>query len=448
MATLATADGPMAGLGNMDATDATNPRAKARPAWLGTLLVLHLGYAGYYLCRANFSVSLPLLRQELVSRGSSMSDATLTLGRIAALGVLAYGIAKFGAGALADRLGGRRSFLLGMGGAILATIAFGLSGSVPLFAMAWLANRAAQSIGWPGLVRTASGSFPASKYGTLLGILSLSYLVGDAASRWLLGSLMGQGYGWRQIFFVSASGLAVIFCVVAWVLRRSEAPAVPVHDHEASAPAPIPLEPRTAELFRDQRVYLVCILSLGLTLARSILTDWTPLYYVDRLGMSVAEAAGASAWFPLWGGVAVLVAGFASDRLGARGNGTVTLGGLVLAAVALGAVAWMRVPGGTFAPVAAIAVAGIGMMGPYSLLAGAIALDLGGKKRSATISGIVDGVGYLGGAAGQELAARAAGSGRYEAGFLGLTVVMLIMVPVALLLRRAASLKSRSVVVG
>jgi len=37
------------------------------------------------------------------------------------------------------------------------------------------------------------------------------------------------------------------------------------------------------------------------------------------------------------------------------------------------------------------------MIGPYSYLAGAISVELGGKEGSATTAGIVDGVGYLGG---------------------------------------------------
>jgi sugar phosphate permease len=36
-------------------------------------------------------------------------------------------------------------------------------------------------------------------------------------------------------------------------------------------------------------------------------------------------------------------------------------------------------------------------IGPYSYLAGAISLDFGGKQGSATASGLIDGVGYLGG---------------------------------------------------
>ena len=37
------------------------------------------------------------------------------------------------------------------------------------------------------------------------------------------------------------------------------------------------------------------------------------------------------------------------------------------------------------------------MLGPYSFLAGAISMDFGGKKGSATACGWIDGVGYVGG---------------------------------------------------
>ena len=37
------------------------------------------------------------------------------------------------------------------------------------------------------------------------------------------------------------------------------------------------------------------------------------------------------------------------------------------------------------------------MIGPYSYLGGAMSLDFGGKQGSATASGFIDGIGYLGG---------------------------------------------------
>jgi sugar phosphate permease len=48
-------------------------------------------------------------------------------------------------------------------------------------------------------------------------------------------------------------------------------------------------------------------------------------------------------------------------------------------------------------PVALVALVAFLIIGPYAYLAGAIALDFGGKQGSGTASGLIDGVGYLGG---------------------------------------------------
>lgn len=56
---------------------------------------------------------------------------------IASLGVAAYAIGKFPAGAMADYFGGRRNFLGGMVGSVFFTVVFALSGGLPLFTLAW-----------------------------------------------------------------------------------------------------------------------------------------------------------------------------------------------------------------------------------------------------------------------------------------------------------------------
>ena len=47
--------------------------------------------------------------------------------------------------------------------------------------------------------------------------------------------------------------------------------------------------------------------------------------------------------------------------------------------------------------VGVVGLVGFILIGPYSYLAGAIALEFGGRQGSAAASGIIDGVGYLGG---------------------------------------------------
>jgi OPA family glycerol-3-phosphate transporter-like MFS transporter len=58
-----------------------------------TVTLMVTGYAGYYLCRSDLSVAMPLLIAEMASRGIAPDDARIRLGTIASLGVLAYATA-------------------------------------------------------------------------------------------------------------------------------------------------------------------------------------------------------------------------------------------------------------------------------------------------------------------------------------------------------------------
>ncbi len=44
-----------------------------------------------------------------------------------------------------------------------------------------------------------------------------------------------------------------------------------------------------------------------------------------------------------------------------------------------------------------VGITGFFLLGPYSMLGGVCALDMGGAKAAATSAGLIDGVGYLGG---------------------------------------------------
>src|SRR5262245_10899766 len=97
-----------------------------------TIVLLMTGYAGYYLCRSNLSVTLPLLTDELVAHGMTPADARIRLATLSSLGVLAYAVGKLCLGGTADVFGGRRTFLTGMGGAVVFTLLFSFAGSMPL----------------------------------------------------------------------------------------------------------------------------------------------------------------------------------------------------------------------------------------------------------------------------------------------------------------------------
>jgi sugar phosphate permease len=403
-----------------------------------TVALIVTGYAGYYLCRSDLAVAMPLLIAEMARHGIAPDDARIQLGTIASLGVFAYAIGKFPGGWLADFLGGRRNFLFGMGGSILFTVLFGLAGGIPLFTIAWMGNRLIQSLGWAGMVKITSRWFSYSSYGTVMGIISLSYLFGDAASREFMSVLIAAGLGWRGLFFAAAVTLGVFLLLNLALLKETperigfpEPPANPANlfGAEGEKPAPESLAALLRTFARSGVFWLVCSLSCGITVLRETFNLWTPTYFVQSVGLTVADAAQKSALFPLFGGLSVLVAGYLSDRLGKSGRAAVILYGMILSAAALFLLAFglfANFGGSKAGPIALVALIAFLMIGPYSYLGGAISLDFGGKQGSATASGLIDGAGYLGGVlAGNSFAGISVVWG-WKGAFVSLGIVALI----------------------
>lgn len=127
---------------------------------------------------------------------------------------------------------------------------------------------------------------------------------------------------------------------------------------------------------------------------------WTPqyLYDVAKTAGSTTALSGAiakTAFFGIAGMTGSLVVGRLSDRAGpGRRSGIMTASlALLTLAVLFLAHGQLRDP---LVVALVIGLAGLFLLGPYSLLAGAITLDVAGKRGASTTAGIVDGVGYVG----------------------------------------------------
>ncbi len=232
--------------------DAANGGAQSRSLRLrqtATVLLLFGGYGALYFCRADLSVATPLLVDELGKHGVSHGDAIIRIGSIASFGVFAYALGKLFLGGLGDFWGGRVSFLIGLVGATGFTLMFASGLSLPLFTMAWIGNRLTQSLSWAGLIKVSSKWFDYSSYGMIIGILSISYLVGDAAARQWMGMLIAHGFGWRTLFYFAAAVVGLFLTVNFLFLR--ECPISGLHDNPGELQ---PMDPGLfARLFGLQR---------------------------------------------------------------------------------------------------------------------------------------------------------------------------------------------------
>jgi sugar phosphate permease len=400
-----------------------------------TVLLLFGGYCACYFCRADLSVATPLLIDELGSHGISHGDALVYIGKIASVGVFAYAVGKLFLTGLGDFWGGRPNVLIGLGGATLFTVLFTLGGTLPVFLLAWLGNRLTQSITWAGMLKVSSRWFDFTSHGSIIGILSISYLVGDAAARQCMGSLIHAGYGWRALFYLAAA-VAGFFLLanLVWLretrasLGYAEAMPNPQNVYGAASGRPASVAALVLPLFRSRAFLLVCLLSLACTIVRETFNDWTPVYLRDFFGYSNGDAASASAVFPAVGALSVIVSGWVSDRLGPNSRAAVMGVGLTATAIALLVLAWLRpsLTGTLTLPLFAIGMTAFCLLGPYSYLGGALAVDFGGKQGAALSSGIIDGVGYLGSVLGGVTVARASVAFGWGGVFMALAAVSLI----------------------
>ncbi len=369
--------------------------------WQGiTLATLFVGYAGYYLCRSNLSVVTPLLLQDPTGSGPTREQ----IGAIASAGVLCYALGKFTNGILGDFLGGRRLFLLGMAASTVCTVLFGLSSGLPVLLVLWAVNRYVQSMGWGSLLKLVAVWFPLHRQASLMGVLSMSFLLGDALARLYLGLFISQGVGWRGVFLIAAATLGAITAISLFTLKARPGdlglpePAVNpenIFGADGNTLHPESLTSLLRPLLVNPIFWMVCAMKVGLTLIRETFHFWIPTYLTEQAGMDPGEAAQSSMLFPLVGAVAAVLAGSLSERLN-RQHGRVAVPSLVLLTAALGVLAMVPVEGQPVRALLLLSAVAFFLLPPYSLCTGIIPLDLGGKRGSSTTAGLLDSASYLG----------------------------------------------------
>lgn len=105
-----------------------------------TFWACFFGYSVCYFTRQSLSYTAPVLRQAMGWKGLS------EIGKLQSLFPLAYGSSRFLGGLLGDLMSPKRVFALGLCVCSLLNIAFGLSSTLPQFAVFWLLNGCFQGV--------------------------------------------------------------------------------------------------------------------------------------------------------------------------------------------------------------------------------------------------------------------------------------------------------------
>ena len=362
------------------------------------IAALLVAYGSFYLCRANVDAALPFLAREGHDKTS--------LGLLSSVATGTYAIGKIVLGATGDALGGSRLMLAAIAGSVVCSLAFGASHLLVSFVVLAAANRFFQSGGWPGLVHTVSQRFEPARHGLIMGILSTSYELGNVCALLLCGLV--ARWGWRALFVVNPLLLAVVGGAAVLSLPSEPSDrAASIGTGTASARPPREaLSQVLPHLFQSGAFWTAITLSALLTFIRIGFLTWTPTFLSE---ISLATQSGGipgaivkSALFPAAGVIAAPCFGVLSDRLGPGRRAPLMAASLtvVVALVLFLAHGGVRAPLGAAMLIAAI---GLFLLGPYSLPAGALALDAAGRRGPATAAGIIDGAGYIGATASGSL---------------------------------------------
>lgn len=389
----------------------TDPEVARLTRWrVSTFWVMLLGYVGYYLCRKNLSAAFPLM-------GDTFDYTNAELGMIAAASEVAYAMGKFINGPLGDKLGGKKIFLLGMAGAIVFNVVFAFSWTLWMFIAVWCLCRYFLSMGWGGIAKTIGYWYPAERNGTIMGFISINFQFGGVAAVLFAGLLVELGSGWRGLFLWPA---LVLTGVWVWAFLASKAkptdviPETNFGQAESGHGHMVELENEEGDDSPSVKTILVGLLKLRIyrhllffsfltTLLRSVFFHWTPKFLAD-IGQDNTMAILKSALFPFLGCLGTVALGWYTDNYAKGGDRYramwIMLGGLTACLVGIAACASVDASGLANVIVVLTGGAGFFLLGPYSMTSGCLSLDIAGSRGAGTCTGMLDGVGYLGGAIG------------------------------------------------
>lgn len=362
--------------------EAMTQRSGRYQALLVGLLSLNFGILFFDRNALNFL--MPFVRPDL-----GLSDTQV--GMLSSGLSLTWAIMGFTVGRLSDRLGSRKPIIVG------ATIAFCLCSVVSGFAESFLMLLGARILmgAAEGGVMPVSHSMIAAEVNEERRGLAMG--IGQNLGSNVLGSAVAPlvlipvaiAYGWRDAFFLAAiPGLisaALIWFFIKEPAKRTEAHAAP--------------RPTIAEAFADRNIQLCAVISV--LLVSYLVCCWTflPLYLTSERGFSPDVTKWLMATLGISAGIGSFAVAALSDRIGRRPAiiGFSFLGVILpLGAMYFTGSPWL---------LAVIFFVGWGLNGVFPLFMATIPSESVDPRLTASLTGIVMGIGeVLGGVLGPSIA--------------------------------------------
>lgn len=366
-------------------------------AWqIRVFWLLWTAYASYYLCRVNFAVAQPAILREFGTWTAAQ------VGTIPSVYALFYAAGQMINGTLGQRFGARRMMTAALLVASATNFAFSFASSYELMLVLWAINGYAQSAGWSLLVQTISNWNTSRRRGTIMGLISTCYQVGNVVSWLLAGLLCDSALGWRAAFWVPSLILLPVAAIFYAFLRDSpeEVGLPPIRDDIEQATQPT-LQANVQTKYQGwhttRHVLLVTlanpvlwVLGIGYFCMNSVrytFMNWTVQYMAEFHGKSIKGSAFMAIAIPLIGSLGALAAGWASDTIFGKRRAPVCA--IMLAALAVICPAFTLIPKGDWIiATALLGLAGFMIYGPDMLMSGAATIDVSHPKAASIATGL------------------------------------------------------------
>jgi EmrB/QacA subfamily drug resistance transporter len=202
----------------MTAQTTAPPPARAgglRASPWGTLVAIAFGVMMVALDGTIVAVANPAIGASL---GASLAELQwVTHGYLLGLAVF-----LITAGKLGDRFGHRRTYLVGVVGFVLSSVAIALSFGVIMLVVFRVLQGVFGALLLPAAMGLLRSSFPPEKLGRAFGVFGS--LIGAAtAGGPILGGVLVGTFGWEAVFYINAPVGAVALGLSLWLLRPNQA---------------------------------------------------------------------------------------------------------------------------------------------------------------------------------------------------------------------------------
>jgi ACS family hexuronate transporter-like MFS transporter len=333
-------------------------------------------------------------RQSLpVAVAAIQKDIPLTntqFGALTSIFLLAYALMYAGGGALVDRLGTRRGFLLIMIVWSLACASHSLATSFVMLATSRFLLGAGEGGGFPAATKVIAERFPIGERSTAMGLVNAGTAVGGVVAPPAIAAILLVG-DWRWVFV--ACGAAGLLWAAWWAMVPDVAsPSRPAASPGAAAPSA-----RWSALFAYREVWGLVGAKFLTDAAWFFYISWLPKYLYDARGFDVKQV-GYYAWLPFAAsGVGSLLGGWLSSWLITQGR---TVNASRKIALGLSAVLMPGIIFVTHVPVDwAIALFCVAFFGQqsWSTLVMVVPTDLFERRVVASVAGLVGFGGAMGG---------------------------------------------------